>query len=46
MSDSDDTITLGETATLEVWDIVIIVGYFIIVMCVGLFVSIALPVSY
>ena len=40
MSSSGDTIGIGENATLEVWDIVIIAGYFVIVMCVGLFVSI------
>ena len=40
MSDSGGTIGIDENATLEAWDIVIIVGYFVIIMCVGLFVSI------
>ena len=40
MSDSGGTIGIDENAELEAWDIVIIVGYFVIIMCVGLFVSI------
>ena len=45
MSDSGGTIGIDENATLEPWDIVIIVVYFVIIMCVGLFVSTVLSIK-
>ncbi len=39
MSTSVGSVELTEPATLEVWDIVIIAVYFVVVMIVGLYVS-------